>query len=63
MLSCRQATELMSQAQDRKLGLTERMNLGVHLLMCIGCRNFDRQMAFLRRATSKLVANFKEPHE
>lgn len=63
MLSCRQATELMSQAQDRKLGLTERMNLGVHLLMCIGCRNFDRQMAFLRRATSKLVANFKEPQE
>ena len=63
MLSCKQATVLMSQSQDRKLGLKEKLNLRLHLLMCKGCRNFDRQMAFLRQATSKLVANFKQPHE
>lgn len=63
MLSCKRATVLMSQSQDRELGFMERLNLRLHLLMCIGCRNFDQQMAFLRRATNKLVANLKEPHE
>lgn len=63
MLSCKQATELMSQAQDRKLGLPEKLSLRLHLMMCIGCRNFDQQMAFLRRATHKLAANFKEPRD
>ena len=34
MLSCRQATRLMSEAQDRKLGLAEKMSLELHLAMC-----------------------------
>lgn len=50
MLSCRDATRLMSEAQDRKLGLAERLQLDMHLAMCKGCRNFNEQMAFLRRA-------------
>ncbi len=50
MLSCRDATRLMSEAQDRKLGLAERLQLDMHLAICKGCRNFNEQMAFLRRA-------------
>ena len=50
MLSCKDATRLMSEAQDRKLGLAERLRLDMHLAMCKGCRNFNEQMAFLRRA-------------
>jgi hypothetical protein len=50
MLSCSDATRLMSEAQDRKLGFAERLQLGLHLAICKGCRNFNEHMAFLRRA-------------
>jgi predicted anti-sigma-YlaC factor YlaD len=50
VLSCKEATRLMSEAQDRKLGLAERVQLEMHLAICKGCRNFDAQMLFLRRA-------------
>lgn len=50
MLSCKQATELMSQEQDRRLGLAERLALRLHLWICAGCANYRRQMAVLRVA-------------
>lgn len=50
MLSCKQATELMSQEQDRRLGLAERIGLRLHVLMCSGCNNYRRQMGVLRAA-------------
>ena len=50
MLNCRQATELMSQEQDRPLALSERIGLRLHVWICAGCRNYRRQMAVLRAA-------------
>ncbi|MFA7242670.1 MAG: zf-HC2 domain-containing protein [Sulfuricellaceae bacterium] len=53
MLNCKQATELMSQEQDRSLVFKERLGLRFHLAMCGGCRNFHRQMAFLHEACAR----------
>lgn len=50
MLSCRRATELMSQEQDRRLSLRERIGLRIHVLICAGCGNYRRQMRVLRDA-------------
>ena len=50
MLSCRQATELMSQEQDRPLRLAERLGLRLHVLICSACSNYRRQMNVLRAA-------------
>ena len=50
MLSCRQATELMSQEQDRRLSLAERLGLRLHVLICAACGNYRRQMGILRDA-------------
>jgi hypothetical protein len=50
MLSCQQATELMSQAQDRPLNFGERIGLRLHVLICAGCANYQRQMDVLRFA-------------
>ncbi|MCM2287969.1 MAG: zf-HC2 domain-containing protein [Sulfuritalea sp.] len=50
MLSCKQATELMSQEQDRPLTLAERLGLRMHVWMCTGCNNYRRQMDVLRAA-------------
>jgi hypothetical protein len=50
MLSCREATELMSQEQDRPLTLGERVGLSLHVLICAACTNYRQQMSVLRAA-------------
>lgn len=55
MLSCKEATRLLSEAQDRKLDLPEKMQLEMHLAICQGCRNFKGQMNFLRKACKRYL--------
>ena len=55
MLSCKEATQLVSRGLDRKLGFRQRVQLRVHLAICDGCKHFSRQMAFLRRAMKRLA--------
>ena len=54
MLSCKEASRLLSQGLDRNLGFGERVALRVHLAICDGCTNFKNQVAFLRRAVRQL---------
>lgn len=51
MLSCREVNHILSEAQDRTLSLRERLPLRLHLAMCQGCRNFEKQLNLLRQAT------------
>ena len=44
MLTCRQATQLLSEKQDRVLIFKEKCNLQFHLLLCRDCRRFGKQM-------------------
>jgi hypothetical protein len=53
--SCREATELLSQAQDRRLTLREKFTLYVHLPLCEGCRNFREQLTFMRQAVREYL--------
>ena len=53
MLNCKQAAALMSQGMDKELGLFQKLTLRSHLMMCKGCRNFNKQMAFLRQGCRK----------
>ena len=55
MLSCKEVTHLLSEAQDRKLKLSEKMQLEMHLAMCAGCQNFRQQMNFLRLACQRYL--------
>ena len=57
MLSCKEASRLISQRQDRALSLGERLALGLHLGICDGCRAVSRQMDFLRRALQRLFSD------
>ena len=52
-VSCRDATRLVSQMQDRPLRLSERIKLRLHLLACVACTRFERQMRFMRDAMRK----------
>jgi hypothetical protein len=55
LLSCKETTRLLSQGEDRKLALGERVALRVHLAICDGCRNVNRQFKFLREAVRALA--------
>ena len=56
MLSCKDATHLLSDAQDRKLALAERLQLKMHLAVCVGCTRYKQQIAFIRRACREFIA-------
>ena len=49
---------MMSEGQDRNLGMSERMALRLHLIICSGCRNFGSQMHSLRKI-AKVYASRK----
>jgi hypothetical protein len=53
-LSCKRATELLSQEQDRDLSFAEWSALKAHLLICSGCRAVSAQFKLLRRALQLL---------
>lgn len=50
MLNCHDATFLLSQSRERKLTFSERMKLRLHVGMCRGCTNFERQLPVLSDA-------------
>ena len=53
MVSCKEASRLLSQGEDRRLSLGERIKLRLHLVVCTGCMRFKRQIDFTRDAMSR----------
>lgn len=56
MLTCRQATQLLSERLDRPLLFLEQTNLQIHLLACRSCRRYGKQVKTL----SQLSKEFKK---
>lgn len=54
MLSCKQASQLVSQSLERKLPLRERFALFLHLKVCDACTLFSRQIKLLRQAVQRI---------
>ena len=50
MLSCKEVSILLSQARERRLGWRERFALRLHLRLCAGCVQFQKQLSFIRAA-------------
>jgi hypothetical protein len=55
MLSCKQASQLISQSLDRTLTLRERIALMLHLIICKYCKRFSQQVQTLRNAMRTMV--------
>ena len=47
MPTCKEASRLMSEGQDRELDLGQRTALRLHLFICSACSRVKKQMAFL----------------
>ena len=54
MLTCKQASQLISQSLDRPLSLSSRIELKFHLLICDACSRFKKQLNRLRIALQDL---------
>jgi hypothetical protein len=54
-LTCDQAAELMSRAQEVTLSRPERWALSFHLLICRLCRKYKRHLKLLRAIMNKIA--------
>ena len=50
-LTCREATRLLLEDEDRELSAADRVTLQVHVKICFACQRFVSQLNFMRRAT------------
>ncbi len=55
MLTCKEATQLISKSLDRPLTRRERFAVRVHLLMCKYCKRFSQQLFVMRNALSRMT--------
>ena len=53
MLSCREATRLVSEKLDRDLSFWRRLGLHLHVFMCRGCWRYTRQVTTLDRVVDE----------
>jgi len=48
LISCKDASRLISQIQEGHVSLGQRLRVRLHLIWCEACKQFERQMRFLR---------------
>ena len=56
MLTCKDASKLMSHSFDRRLGLMEKAGLRFHLLICKSCQLAYTQLDFLHQLCKQIAA-------
>ena len=53
ILSCKDASRLVSKREDAALSAWQRLLLRLHLSVCAACARFERQVHFLRSAMQR----------
>ena len=59
MLSCKKASQIISQSLERKLTIGERLNLKLHLLVCKYCKYFSQQIHSISVALKLTASNIE----
>ncbi|MDH5766970.1 MAG: zf-HC2 domain-containing protein [Gammaproteobacteria bacterium] len=57
-MNCKQATQLMSESHDHQLTRWQRFSLRVHLLICNGCRAYNKHLDFISKAMQQMRDRF-----
>lgn len=63
MLSCKQASRLISQSLDRRLHWHERLRLRLHLMLCDMCTRFRRQLLVLRDTVQQMTRRIEQDEQ
>jgi len=53
LVNCREASRLLSRAQEHPLSAGEWLRLRLHIVGCLACQRVELQMRFLRRAMQR----------
>ena len=53
IISCKDASRLVSRREDAALSAWQRQLLGLHLSVCTACARFEQQVRFLRSAMQR----------
>ena len=59
---CQYMAALMSESMDRPLGIGERLQLKLHLIVCTWCARYLTQINFMRQLLRKDIPDHK-PHQ
>ena len=62
MITCKESARLISESQDTPLPRGKRIALRVHLCMCRMCRNYLRQLKFLRQVVIEPLGDVDAEH-
>lgn len=61
MMTCQQASQLISQSLDHPLSWSDRFNLRLHLFICDACTRFNRQLHVIKNAVLRM--RFETEHD
>ena len=61
VLSCKDTTLLVSESMDRTLSPGRRIAKRFHLMMCVLCARYERQLFMLREVLMQLGAEENSP--
>lgn len=53
LVTCREASRLLSQREEHPLALADRIKLRLHLSVCVACTRFARQLVVIQRAMAR----------
>ena len=49
-VTCKQATTLLLAQEDRKIALSDKVALRLHIYACKTCPNFEQQLMIMRKS-------------
>ena len=62
-ITCKQATALLIAQEDRKIDMSDKVALRLHVYACKTCPNFEQQLMIMRKSL-KLRRNYgSDPDE
>jgi hypothetical protein len=61
-LSCRKATEMVEKRQIAGLSCSEKIQLGMHNLMCGACKKYERQSHYIDNLLIGREKNIEKQH-
>lgn len=61
MISCKDATRLISQSMDTSLPVGKRIWVRIHLLTCKFCTRYERQLLLIRETLRRLAGTADRP--
>jgi hypothetical protein len=63
MRNCKKITQLISESNERPLLVSEKLDLKMHLMMCSGCNNFNKNVSTINQAMKHFASGKYEKHE